>query len=77
MLSRGVVMLHDNFCPHPAAAMQNLVVTFSWEQFDRPPYSPDFSPSNFHVFLHLKTFHGGRQFDDDNEVKETVNTWFA
>jgi hypothetical protein len=29
------------------------------------------------VFLHLKTFLGGRRFHDDNEVKESVNTWFA
>jgi hypothetical protein len=31
----------------------------------------------FHVFLHLKTFLGGRWFHNDNEVKEAVNTWFA
>jgi hypothetical protein len=29
------------------------------------------------VFLHLKTFLGGRRFHDDNEVKEVTNTWFA
>jgi hypothetical protein len=33
--------------------------------------------SDFHVFLHLKIFLGGRWFHDDNEVKEAVNTWFA
>jgi histone-lysine N-methyltransferase SETMAR len=36
-----------------------------------PPYSPDLEPSDFHVFLHQKTFH------DDKEVKEAVNTWFS
>jgi histone-lysine N-methyltransferase SETMAR len=41
------------------------------------PYSPDLGPSDFHVFLHLKTFLGGRRFHDKNEVKEAVNTWFA
>jgi hypothetical protein len=29
------------------------------------------------VFLHLKTFLGGRRFHNNNEVKEAVNTWFA
>jgi hypothetical protein len=33
-------------------------------------------PSDFHVFLHLKTFLGGLRFHDD-EVKEAINTWFA
>jgi histone-lysine N-methyltransferase SETMAR len=42
-----------------------------------PPYSPDLAPSDFHVFLHLKTFLGGLRFHNDNEVKEAVNTWFA
>jgi hypothetical protein len=29
------------------------------------------------VFLHLETFLSGRQFHNDKEVKEAVNTWFA
>jgi histone-lysine N-methyltransferase SETMAR len=70
-------MFHDNARPHTAAAMQDLITTFGWEQFDHPPYSPYLAPSDFHEFLHLKTFLGGRRFHDDNEVKEAVNTWFA
>jgi histone-lysine N-methyltransferase SETMAR len=77
MLSRGVVMLHDNACQHTATATQYLIATFGWEQFDHPPYSPDLAPSDFHVFLHLKTLLGGRQFHDDNKVKEAINTWYA
>jgi histone-lysine N-methyltransferase SETMAR len=57
--------------------MQDLNVTFGWEQFDHPTYSPDLAPSDFHVFMHLKTFLSGRWFHDDNEVKEVLNTWFA
>jgi histone-lysine N-methyltransferase SETMAR len=73
MLSSGVVMLHDNACPHTAATTQDLIATIGWEQFDHPPYSPDLAPSDFHVFMHLKTYLGSRQFHDDNEVKEAVN----
>jgi hypothetical protein len=69
-----VVMLHDNACPHTGAATQNLIATFDWEQFNRPSYSPDLVPSDFHVFLHLKTFLSGRQFHNGNEVEEAVNT---
>jgi hypothetical protein len=70
-------MLHDNARSHTAAAAtQDLIGTFGWEQFDHPPYSPDFVPSDFHVFLHLKTFLGGRRFHD-NRVKEAVIMWFA
>jgi hypothetical protein len=69
-------MLHDNARPHTAAATQDLIATFGLEQLDHPPYSPDLAPRDFHVFLHLKTFLGGRWFHDD-KVKEAINTWFA
>jgi hypothetical protein len=71
-------MLHENAHPHTATITQDLIATFGWEQFDHlPPYNPDLAPSDFHVFLHLKTFPGGQQFHDDYEVKEAINTWFA
>jgi histone-lysine N-methyltransferase SETMAR len=72
MLSRDVVILHDS-----ATTTQDLNVTFVWEQLNHPPNSPNLVPSDFHVFLHLKTFLGGQRFHNDNEVKEAVNTWFA
>jgi hypothetical protein len=70
-------MLHDYACPHTAAATQDLIATFGWEQFSHPPYSPDLVPSDFHVFLHLKIFLGSRRFHNNSEVREAVNTWFA
>jgi hypothetical protein len=76
MLSQGVVMLHNNAHPHTATATEDLIATFGWEQFNHQPYSPDLAPSDFHVFLHLKTFLGGQWFYDD-KVKEAINTWFA
>jgi histone-lysine N-methyltransferase SETMAR len=76
MLSWGVVMLHDNAHQHTAAATQDLIATFGWEQFDHSTYSPDLVLSDFHVFLHLKAFLGGRRFHND-EVREAVNTWFV
>jgi histone-lysine N-methyltransferase SETMAR len=42
-----------------------------------PPYTPDLAPSDFHLYLHLKSFLAGRRFHDDNEVKEAVTTCFA
>jgi histone-lysine N-methyltransferase SETMAR len=72
MLSWGVVMLCDNARPYTATTMQDLIVTFDWEQFNHQPYSPDLAPSDFHVFLHLKAFLSCWQFHDDSEVKEAL-----
>jgi hypothetical protein len=47
ILTRGVVMLHDNARPHTAAATQDLFVTFGWEQFDQPPLQPRLSTKWF------------------------------
>jgi hypothetical protein len=76
MLSRGAVLFHDNACPHIAAAKQESHRDIWLRTIRSPPYSPDLVPSDFHVFLHPKTFLGGRRFHDD-EVKETINTWFV
>jgi histone-lysine N-methyltransferase SETMAR len=76
MLSWGVVMFHDNARPHTAAATQNLITTFGWEQIDYPPYSPELAPSDFHLLLHLKSFLAGWRIHDD-EDKETVPMCFA
>jgi len=69
-------MIHDNTNPHTATTLQNLIMTFGWEQFDHPSYSPDLAPSDFHLFLHLKSFLDGRRFHND-EVKEAVTMLFA
>ena len=42
---------------------------------DHPPYSPDLAPSYYHLFLHLKKFLGGKQFDDDDDLKDAVQKW--
>jgi histone-lysine N-methyltransferase SETMAR len=44
---------------------------------DHPPYSPDLSPCDYHVFGPLKkTLKKGRQFKSDEAVREAVEQWF-
>ena len=44
---------------------------------DHPLYSPDLVPSDFHFFLHLKKFLGGKRFDNDDDLKDTVQKWLT
>ena len=45
-LSRGIVLMHDNACPHTARQTQTLLhEAFHWDTFDHPPYNPDLAPS--------------------------------
>jgi hypothetical protein len=53
-----------------------LLEKFKWDILDHPPNSPDLTPSDFHLFLHLKKHLAGKKFDDYDEVQEEVMTWF-
>ncbi|GBM86327.1 hypothetical protein AVEN_17874-1 [Araneus ventricosus] len=36
---------------------------------------PDLAPSDFHLFLKLKEFLGGKRFGSDEELENAVTTW--
>ena len=44
---------------------------------DPPPYSPDLAPSDFHLFLHLKKFLGGKRFDDIDALEDALQKWLT
>jgi histone-lysine N-methyltransferase SETMAR len=68
------MLLHDNARPHAAARTQAMLQNFGWEVFEHPAYSPDLTPSDFHLFPKLKEFLGGRRFKSD-EVTDAVKEW--
>ena len=76
MLIATILLLHDNARLHFAAQTQDFITSLRWEEMDHPPYSPDLAPSDFHLFLHLKQFLSGKQFDDDNDLKD-VQKWLT
>ncbi|GFV42157.1 histone-lysine N-methyltransferase SETMAR [Trichonephila clavipes] len=55
--------------------MKTLLRGFGWDVFNHPPYSPDLAPSDFHLFLHLKSFLVCKHFNNDEELKENVSNW--
>ena len=75
MLSKKVLLHHDNAHPHTAAATVQTVQQLGFELLQHPPYSPDLSPSDYHIFGPLKEALRGRRFASDEEVKEAVHTW--
>ncbi|GBO31894.1 hypothetical protein AVEN_40160-1 [Araneus ventricosus] len=42
-----------NGMTHSVCVTQQLIEPFGCEQLNHPPYSPDLSPSDFHLFLQL------------------------
>jgi transposase len=79
MLTYGVVLLHDNAHPHTstAARTRELLELFNWELFDDPPYSPDFTLSDYHLFTYLKDLLRSQHFSNNEELMGGDKTWLS
>jgi histone-lysine N-methyltransferase SETMAR len=77
MLTSGVVLLHDNACPHEAGRTRALLEHFNWELLDHPPYSPDLTSSYYHLFTYLKNWLRSESFSNNEELMEGVKTWLS
>ncbi|GFU30617.1 histone-lysine N-methyltransferase SETMAR [Trichonephila clavipes] len=55
MLSEGILLIHKNARPHTFQMTWNLTESFGWEVLDHTQYSPNLSPSDFHLFLKPQT----------------------
>ena len=76
-LTNGVILQQDNARPHVAQTIQDLLGRIKWKVLQHPPYSPDLSPSDYHVFGPLKKSIKGRQVQRFYaEVEFAVSEWF-
>ena len=70
------VFLHDNAPAHRALATQKKVAYLGLQCLDHPPYSPDLTPADYHLFLGLKQKKiESSQFFSDAEVFPAADTW--
>jgi len=76
-LSEGIVLLHDNACPHTAAHTVETIQKLKFEVLAHPPCSPDLAPSDYHLFSPLTEALRGLQFTSDQELKEVVHAWLT
>jgi len=56
VVTKGVLFLHDNVPPHRALATQKKLAYLGYQCLDHPPYSPDLSLSDYHLFPGLKKY---------------------
>jgi histone-lysine N-methyltransferase SETMAR len=74
----GILLLHDNARPHIAAATANLFNSWGWEILPHPSYSPDFTPSDFHlVFPKMKKHLRGQRFHSNEDVQNEVKKCYV
>lgn len=73
----GIVFHHDNARPHVAMITQHKLKELGWDVLKHPPYSPDLSPSDFHLFRSLQFFLNGKKIDSMEHIKTSLNSFFA
>jgi len=64
----GGLVLHDNSNAHLAFSTRKKLAYQGFECLDHPLYSPDLSPSDYHLFSELKKQLKSHHFSSDAEV---------
>ena len=72
---KGVLFLLDNTSAHRALSTQKKLAYLGFQCLGHPPYSPDLTPSDYHLFPGLKKQLKGRHFSSDVEVIAVAETW--
>jgi transposase len=63
---------HDNAGPHTARLTLQTIRKNGWELLSHPPYSPDFAPSDYHLFGPLKDHLRVHHYETDEAVQEAM-----
>jgi len=73
-VTKGVLFLHDALA-HQALTTHKKLAYLGFQCLDHPPYSPDLTPLDYHLFPGLKKQLKGHHFSSHAEVIATAETW--
>ena len=65
-----MILQHDSARPHVAKVVKTYLETLKWEVL--PPYSPDVTPSDYHLFRSMAHGLADQHFQSYEEVKNWV-----
>ncbi|UYV61858.1 hypothetical protein LAZ67_1006867 [Cordylochernes scorpioides] len=72
-----VIYQHDNARPHVAKVVKETLEALQWDVLPHPPYSPDISPSDHHMFRSMTLGLAEQHFTSYEEAKNWVDVWIA
>ena len=72
---REISFLHDNATPHTAKLTKAKLADLHWTVLPHPPYSPDYAPTDYKAFRSLQNFLNGKNFANEDEVKQAIQEW--
>jgi transposase len=71
------VILHDNARPHTASTTKAAIKELDWEILPHQSYSPDFAPSDYHLFRSLSNNLRGVSFNNESETQNWLDESFT
>jgi len=74
-ITNVVLLFHDNAPAHRTLATRKKLAYLVFQCLNHPPYSPDLTPSDYHLFPGLKKKLKGHHFSSDAEVIPASETW--
>jgi len=74
---KGVVFHHDNARPHTSLQTCQKLLEFDWDVLSHPPYSPDITPSDYHLFRSLQNSVNDLNFASLELLKNYLNSFFV
>uniref|UniRef100_A0A0N5BQU5 Histone-lysine N-methyltransferase SETMAR n=1 Tax=Strongyloides papillosus TaxID=174720 RepID=A0A0N5BQU5_STREA len=69
---RGPILLHDNAKPHVSRITVQKLIKLGYETLPHPPYSPDLSPTDYHLFKELELHLRQKKFSKSDDLKNDV-----
>ncbi|EGI69172.1 Mariner Mos1 transposase [Acromyrmex echinatior] len=64
-----MILQHDNARPHVAKVVKTYLETLKWEVLPYPPYSPDVTPSDYHLFRSMAHNLSDQHFRSYEKIK--------
>ena len=69
---RNIIILHDNTRPHAARLTSEVIAKMGWEVPPHPSYSPDLTPSDYHIFGFVKDQLRGQRYETTEAIQKAV-----
>uniref|UniRef100_A0A0N5CAF0 HTH_48 domain-containing protein n=1 Tax=Strongyloides papillosus TaxID=174720 RepID=A0A0N5CAF0_STREA len=69
---RGPILLHDNAKPHVLRITVQKLTELGYETLPHPPYSPDLSSTDYHLFKELELHLRQKKFSKSDDLKNDV-----
>ena len=71
-----VILLHDN-ASHTAKLVKETIEAFGWEILSHAVFSPDLTPSDYHLFASMGHALAQQRFTSYEDVRKWLNDWFG